>query len=117
MIEALTASAMSDSRSEPRLRRSGAAYAVDLGFADHGEEDGRDQQGLERQRLDGDEDQFQRIDGVQAQQGDGEENPSLQSDDRREVAETFGDRQIDERDDVEYDQREYHWMLMFSCSR
>ena len=34
-----------------------------------------------------------------------------------DIAETLGDRQIDERHDVEEDQRKYHCRPMLSCSR
>ena len=101
----------------PRLRRAGAAHAVDLRAADDGEEHPRDEDALEQEGLDGDEGQFGGVDGVQAHQRDGEQQPSLQADERSEVAETLGDREIDERHDVEYDERKDHWTAMLNRSR
>ncbi len=99
------------------LRGAGARDAVDLRAADDGEKQSRDEDALEKQGFEADEGQFGGVDGVQPHQGDGEQQPPLKADQRGEIAETLGDRQIDERHDVEDDQRKYHCRPMLSCSR
>ena len=72
---------------------------------------------FEKQCFEGDEGEIRGIDGVQTHQRNGEEQPSLQPDERGEVAETLRDREVDERYDVEYDEQQYHWIEMLRWSR
>ena len=99
------------------LRGARRADAVDFGFADDPEQDGRDDYGLENQGFKGYESELGGRDGVQPQQGDGEQQPPLQHHDGREVAEPLGDGEVDERNDVEDYERENHASPMLSCSR